>query len=102
MKYKVCLIPSAQKDFKKLDGREKFLVAKQLKKLASKPFLGEELGKHAGIDLTGYFKLYADRKRLRIVYQCIGDEIDIEIIAIGRREEFEVYRKAEKRKDENK
>jgi len=31
MNYKVRLIPSAQKDFKKLDGREKLLVAKQMK-----------------------------------------------------------------------
>ena len=90
MNYNVRLIPSAQQDFKKLDGREKLLVAKQLNKLTSAPFFGEELGKRAGIDLTGYYKLYADRKRLRIV----------EIIAIGRREQFEVYRKAEKRKDE--
>jgi hypothetical protein len=29
-------------------------------------FYREELGKRAGIDLTGYYKLYADRKRLRI------------------------------------
>ena len=100
MNYNVRLIPSAQQDFKKLDGREKLLVAKQLKKLTSAPFFGEELGKRAGIDLTGYYKLYADRKRLRIVYRCVGDELDIEIIAIGRREQFEVYRKAEKRKDE--
>ncbi len=100
MNYNVRLIPSAQQDFKKLDGREKLLVAKQLNKLTSAPFFGEELGKRAGIDLTGYYKLYADRKRLRIVYRCVGDELDIEIIAIGRREQFEVYRKAEKRKDE--
>lgn len=100
MNSKVRLIPSAQKDFKQLDGREKLLVAKQMKKLASTPFLGEALGKRAGIDLIGYYKLYADKKRLRIVYRCVGDELDIEIIAIGRREELEVYRKAEKRKDE--
>ena len=100
MKYKVQLIPSAQKDFKKQDGREKLLVAKQLNKLASKPFLGTPLGKRAGIDLTGYFKLYADRKRLRVVYRCVGEELDVEIIAIGRRENFKVYQEAEKRKDQ--
>ena len=99
MNYKVRLIPSAQKDFKKLDGKEKLLVAKQLKNLASAPFLGAALGKRAGIDLIGYYKLYADRKRLRVVYRCVGDELDIEIIAIGRREELEVYRKAGKRKE---
>ena len=98
MKHKVKLIPSAQKDFKKLDGREKLIVAKQLNKLASEPFLGSPLGKRANIDLTGYFKLYADRKRLRVVYRCVGEELDVEIIAIGPREDFKVYQKAEKRK----
>lgn len=98
MSYEVRLIPSAQKDFKKLDGREKLLVAKQLKKLALEPFLGAALGKRSGIDLTGYFKLYADRKRLRIVYRCVGEELDVEIIAIGPREDFRVYQEAEKRK----
>ena len=100
MKYKVQLIPSAQKDFKKLDGREKLLVAKKLNKLASKPFLGAPLGKRAGIYLTGYFKLYIDIKRLRVVYRCVGEELDVEIIAIGRREDFKVYQEAEKRKDQ--
>ena len=100
MGYNVRLIPSAQKDFQKLDGREKLLAARQLKKLTSAPFLGEALGRRAGIDLTGYYKLYVDRKRLRIVYRCVGEELVVEIIAIGRREELDVYRKAETRKDD--
>ena len=100
MNCNVRLIPSARKDFNKLDGREKLVVAKKLKKLSSNPFLGEELGKRAGIDLIGYFKLYTDKKRLRIVYRCIGDRADIEIIAIGPREGLTVYQKAEKRKGE--
>jgi len=100
MNYNVRLIPSARKDFKKLDGREKLLVAKQLKKLGSAPFSGEALGKRAGIDLTGYYKLYADKKRLRIVYRCVGDELDVEIIAIGPREDLEVYHKAENRRND--
>ena len=100
MNCNVRLIPSARKDFNKLDGREKLVVAKKLKKLSSNPFLGEELGKRAGIDLIGYFKLYADKKRLRIVYRCIGDQVDLEIIAIGPREGLAAYRKAEKRKGE--
>jgi len=97
MNYNVRLIPSAREDFNKLDGRERLIVAKKLKRLSSNPFLGQKLGKRAGIDLTGYFKLYADKKHLRIVYRCIGDQVDIEIIAIGPREGLEVYRKAEKR-----
>lgn len=100
MNYNVRLVPSARKDFKKLDGREKLLVAKQLKKLGSAPFSGEAPGKRIGIDLTGYYKLYADKKRFRIVYRCVGDELDVEITAVDPREDLEVYHKAEKRRDD--
>ncbi|MEA3415329.1 MAG: addiction module toxin RelE [Thermodesulfobacteriota bacterium] len=100
MNCNVRLVPSARKDFNKLDGREKLAVAKKLKKLSSNPFLGEKLGKRAGIDLIGYFKLYADKKRLRIVYRCIGDPVDLEVIAVGPKEGLAVYRKTEKRRGE--
>ncbi|RZB30161.1 MAG: hypothetical protein SRB1_02441 [Desulfobacteraceae bacterium Eth-SRB1] len=33
-------------------------------------------------------------------YRCIGDPMDLEIIAIGPREGLAVYRKAEKRRGE--
>jgi len=98
MKYEVRLIPAAQKDFKELDGREKLLIAKKLKQVASNPFTGVALGKRAGIDLSGYYKLYADKKRLRIVYRCVGEEVVVEIVAIGPRENLKVYQEAEKRK----
>jgi mRNA interferase RelE/StbE len=47
------------------------------------------------INLEGYFKLYADKKRIRIIYEDI-DHI-IKIIAIDKREDMEVYRIALKR-----
>jgi len=45
--------------------------------------------------LEGYFKLYADKKRIRIIYKDI-DHI-IKVIAIDKREDMEVYRIALKR-----
>jgi len=53
------------------------------------------LGDKAGINLEGYFKLYADRKRIRIIYTTI-DHV-IKVIAIDKREDLEVYRIALKR-----
>ncbi|MBC8183518.1 type II toxin-antitoxin system RelE/ParE family toxin [candidate division KSB1 bacterium] len=97
MKYKVKFIPSARKDFDKLDGRRKILVAKQLVKLENNPFAGKELGNKAGIDLTGYYKLYADKKKIRIVYAVIEERVIVKIIAIGERDELAVYREAAKR-----
>ncbi len=91
----VKLTEDSRSDFKKLDGREKAMVAKRLISLERDPGIGNPLGNKMGMDLTGYFKLYADGKRLRIVYTLEGEII--KVVAIGKREEMEVYRLAVKR-----
>ena len=93
--WKVELIPEAHTDFNKLDGSVKKQVLKQLVKLERNPKYGAPLGNKAGINLEGYFKLYAAKKRIRIVYQEIGHII--KVIAIDKREDMEVYRIALKR-----
>ena len=95
MTWKVELIPEAHADFKRLDGSVKKKILKQLVKLEKNPDYGNPLGNKAGINLEGYFKLYADDKRIRIIYEKI-DNI-IKIIAIDKREDLEVYRIALKR-----
>ncbi len=93
--WKVELIPEAHADFNKLDGSVKKRVLKQLVKLERNPKYGDPLGNKAGINLDGYSKLYADKRRIRIIYE----EIDhvIKVIAIDKREDMEVYRIALKR-----
>ena len=93
--WKVELIAEAQADFNRLDGSVKKRVLKQLVKLEQNPKYGDPLGNKAGINLEGYFKLYADKRRIRIIYEKI-DHI-IKIIAIDKREDMEVYRIALKR-----
>jgi mRNA interferase RelE/StbE len=95
MAWKVKLFSEAQKDFEQLDGSVRKMVLKQLVKLETDPFYGDVLGNKAGFDLTGYFKLYADNKRIRIVYRIVA--FDIEVIAIDKREDMEVYKIAFKR-----
>jgi len=97
MKYELKFIPSAQTDFDNLDARRKILVAKQLKKLENNPYAGQHLGHKAGINLTGYYKLYVDKKKYRIVYTVIEKEIIVKIIVIGERQDLSVYREAAKR-----
>jgi len=63
--WKVKLTSDATDDFRQLDGRQKLLVAKQLAKLEKAPQIGKHLGNKIGMDLTGYYKLYADGNRLR-------------------------------------
>ena len=93
--WKVELIAEAHIDFNRLDGSVKRQVLKQLVKLEQNPRCGDPLGNKAGINLEGYLKLYADKKRIRIIYQAINRII--KVIAIDKREDMEVYRIALKR-----
>lgn len=93
--WKVKLTDEARNDLRELDGRLIILVVKQLAKLEIDPHIGKHLGNKMGMDLTGYYKLYADKKRVRIVYSIEDDMI--KVIAIGEREDMDVYQLASRR-----
>ena len=57
----------------------------------------EELGNKNGFDLTGYRKMYACKKQVRIVYSVVENVLLVNIIAIGEREDLEVYESASQR-----
>lgn len=97
MDYEISFHPEALKEFCALDGSLKLLVKKQLEKLKKSPFLGEELGNKSGYDLTGYRKMYVCKKQLRIVYSIVDEKLLVNIIAIGKRNDMEVYETANKR-----
>lgn len=97
MRYSVTLTADAADDFRRLDGSLKQPVAKQLKKLETSPLLGEHLGNKAGLDLRGYYKLYAAKEGIRIVYRISEQEVIVQVVAIGKREELAVYRTSRKR-----
>ena len=97
MIYKIVLKEEADDDLSCLSHSQKILIYKQFEKLKTSPQLGISLGKKLGYDLTGYKKMYADKKQLRIVYQIVDDEIIVEVIAIGKRNDMEVYKKASDR-----
>ena len=68
-------------------------VAKKVDALAENPFLGKPLGNKFGLDLTGFYKIYAAKKKYRIVYRLIGKNLEvIEIFGIGKREKKEIYK----------
>jgi len=94
MNYKVVLKQEADDDLSDLSHSQKILIFKQFKKLKTSPQLGIPLGKKAGYDLTGYKKMYANKKQLRIVYRIVDNEIIVEVIAIGKRDDMKVYKKA--------
>ena len=90
MTYKILVHPEAAKEIAGLDKRQRLLVLKQIKKLSLKPGLGKELGRRQGIDLAGYRKLYADKKKIRIVYRITEEKVLVQIIAVGKREGMKV------------
>jgi mRNA interferase RelE/StbE len=98
MNYKIRFHIDAKKELDDLDGSVRLIVLRQIKKLETKPLLGEALGNIGGLDLTGFRKMYADRKKIRIVYRIFEEEVEVFIIAINKREKSKVYEIATKRK----
>ena len=93
MAFRVELHPEAARDFDALDGSIRKEIVKKIDALSGNPFLGKPLGNKLGLDLTGFFKLYAARKKYRIVYRLLKDRLEVvEIIGIGKREKEEIYK----------
>ena len=95
--YKIEFHKEVDKDFKELGNSIALLVFKKLSQLAKNPIIGEDLGNKANINLSGYKKVYVNNKRVRIVYKIIEDKIEVFVIAIGKRDDMEVYKKAQDR-----
>ena len=93
MVFKVEFIPEAINDFDSLDGSLQKEIAKKIDALAGNPFLGKPLGNKFGLDLTGFYKLYAAKKKYRVVYRLLGKNLEvIEIFDAGKREKKEIYK----------
>jgi len=100
MTYDIKYHPDVYSDLKSLDKGLRKKVLKKIGQLAEKPLLGQLLGNKAGIDLTGYRKLYVDKRRIRIVYTVEEELLCVMLVAVGRRENLEIYRIAGKRLQE--
>jgi mRNA interferase RelE/StbE len=95
--YRINYHEEVEKDFKELGHATTLLVVKKIQKLAQNPIIGDDLGNRANMNLSGYKKVYVDNKKVRIVYKIIDDKIEIFVIAVGKRNDMEVYQKAFKR-----
>jgi mRNA interferase RelE/StbE len=103
--YRVQLLDYALDNFKRLDGSVRLPVAKQLRKLETSPELGTPCENAAGIDLTGWFKLYLKTAGLRIIYTVVKEPATptpakaaeqgmVDVLAIGPRDDLAAYRGA--------
>ena len=70
-------------------------------KLSLTPGNGKQLGNKQVLDLSGYRKMYADQKKIRIGYKIVKKKILVQIIAIGKRDNMKVYKKAANRIQDN-
>ncbi len=89
--------PEAQKELKKLNKSIQILFTKKLKHIINNPEIGKQLDNKNNLKLAGLRKAYFNNKKYRIVYEIVEQEILIYIIAIDKRYEMDVYKKADGR-----
>jgi len=95
--YSIIQHPLVEKDLMELDHSLQILVFKKLKQIQQSPQIGLPLGNKNNMNLSGLKKVYVAKKKVRIVYEIIEDKLIIKTIAIGKRDDMEVYKKASQR-----
>ena len=108
MSWEVEYLPEANQDLKNLDGSQRLLVLKAIKKVQQNPIsiyeggYGKPLGNKNGSDLSGFLKVKLKSAGLRVVYKVVRQDDKMLIIVIGARADEEVYGMAQKRIRDNK
>ena len=101
MSWKLSYLPEAEKDLKALDGSQRILVLKAIKKVQQNPLPAEEngygksLGNYGSTWLAGLLKIKLRAAGLRVVYKL--QRTESEMLVIGVRADEEVYDVASKR-----
>ena len=94
MTYKLKFLPTALKEWKKLDNSIQTLFKKKIQTLLTAPHVSASR-------LSGFKNHYKIKLRgsgYRLVYEVIDNELYILVIAVGRRDKNIAYKKASKRK----
>lgn len=103
MSYKLSFIKDAKKDYLKLDGSQKIIVDKALKKIVKNPLsnteggYGKALSNLSNSNLAGLLKVKLKSSGLRIVYKLEKINDKVVVIVIGMRDDSKVYKEAERR-----
>ncbi len=84
MSYELVFKDEVKQDLIELSHSQRLLVFKQFSKLENSP-------------KRGCRKIYVDKKKIRIVYRIIDDEIVVEVIVVGKRSDMKVYADASER-----
>lgn len=103
MNWEIKYLPEAVRDLKKLDGSQRVLVARAIKKVSANPLpaseggYGKPLGNKGGNNLTNLLKIKLRGPGIRVVYELVRTETSMLIVVVGAREDDEVYEIASKR-----
>ncbi len=108
MNWNLEYLPEAEKDLRELDGSQRILVLKAIKKVLQNPLplnehgYGKPLGSRSETQLAGLLKIKLRACGLRVVYQLRRTESSMLVIVIGVRADEEVYEIAQKRVHDHK
>ncbi|PIP07589.1 MAG: type II toxin-antitoxin system mRNA interferase toxin, RelE/StbE family [Syntrophobacteraceae bacterium CG23_combo_of_CG06-09_8_20_14_all_50_8] len=93
-KYKLKFLPTALKEWKKLDPSIQAQLKKKLQERLQNP--------HAPASrlhgFENHYKIKLRASGYRLVYEAIDNDICVLVIAVGKRDKKEVYKQASKRK----
>ena len=93
-KYKLKFLPTALKEWKKLDSSIQGQLKKKLKERLQSPHVpASQL-----YGCENHYKIKLRASGYRLVYEVIEKEIVVLVIAVGKRDKNLVYKKASKRK----
>ena len=93
-KYKLKFLPTALKEWKKLDSSIQGQLKKKLKERLQNPHVpASQL-----YGFENHYKIKLRARGYRLVYEVIEKEIVVLVIAVGKRDKNLVYKKASKRK----
>jgi mRNA interferase RelE/StbE len=88
--YKLKFLPSAQKEWDKLDNSIKRIIKKKLEKVLENPCIPA----NALCNLPNCYKIKLRNLGYRLVYQVEEAEVTVYVVSVGKRDKQEVYHKA--------
>lgn len=93
MSYKLKFLPSALKEWKKLDNSLKEQFKKKLAERLQNPHTVS--AKLSGFE--NYYKIKLRASGYRLIYEVSSEELIIFVVAIGKRENNLIYKKIQKK-----
>jgi len=104
--WQVEYLKDAVDDMKQLDHAQRVQVVKAINKVAVNPLpqaeggYGKPLGNKGTTNLAGLFKIKLLKIGIRVVYKLVREDAVMKIIVVSARADDEVYRLAQKRKND--